>query len=177
MRLLAMIFVRIVSTLMALGLFAVSVLALIEIPAGWFGETTVFLPDNIVTQLQEARWDDRSVVSASVVLVLIGVLSIILGALSRPTLTVLSHAGPDCQLERPALEKSLTRDVSEIDGVDDVSVKVTRNRMGVDVTTRRHLDSSSVADRVRTQLTQRCASYGLKQKVSIDVQAPKEQTA
>jgi hypothetical protein len=159
-----------VSTLMALALFGAAVMTLIEIPAGWLGEATVFLPGDTVAQLREARWDDRPVVIVSVVLVLVGVLSILLGGLSRPTLTVLSHAGPDCQLERQALEKSLTRDVAEIDGVDDVSVKVTRNRMGVDVTTRRHLDSSSVAEHVRTQLTQRCASYGLKQQV-------KEQTA
>jgi len=143
---------RLLATLLAGALAAISAIIAIEIIIGYyFDRDPWLLPwDRWYRRSQELTWSDRSVV---ITFILIGVAGILLLALQlwrRPPLSLpLEDTTRDVHtdISRRSLEQALTRAALSVDGVSGAHVRSRRRRVTVHATTQRR-QPGDLRDRV-----------------------------
>jgi hypothetical protein len=145
---------RLFSTLLALALTALGVVAIVEVVAAWLGRGWYVLPADTTARLQHWRWNDRPVVLTIAAVGAIGLVAILIGVWRRDPLTVPIDAAHDVTFDRRALERSLRRRLEAIDGVNRAHVAVKRDRLLARVDTDRRYEPAELKERVETMLSE-----------------------
>jgi len=143
---------RLLATLLAGALAAISAIIAIEIIIGYyFDRDPWLLPwDRWYRRSQELTWSDRSVVITFILIGVAGMLLLALQLWRRPPLSLpLEDTTRDVHtdISRRSLEQALTRAALSVDGVSGAHVRSRRRRVTVHATTQRR-QPGDLRDRV-----------------------------
>ena len=172
MHLLAPVFTRVFSALLALALIASGIVVVVEVFAAWLGAGWTILPDDTAALFQRWEWNDRPVVVTLVIVAVAGLLALLIGLSQRPPLTVPIEGQPDVSYERHALEQSIRRDVERLDGVTKARVRVARGRLVTRVDTNRRLQPDDVKSRVDGRLHEITTARRISLRPDVRLRAP-----
>ena len=169
MRVLVPLFVRLLSTLLALGLVAVGVVAIVEIVSAWLGTGWVILPDDTADRLARTEWDEQVSVLVFGGLGLVGLLAVAGSLWRRPPLTVSLDSEDDIVVERYSLERSLRRQLEALDGVTGARVRVTGRRLFARVACNRALPPDDIETAATDVLASVVSRYRLPLRPQLNV--------
>lgn len=172
MHLLAPVFTRVFSALLALALIAAGVVVVVEVVAAWLGAGWTILPDDTAALFQRWQWDDRPVVVTLAIVAAVGLLALLIGLARRRPLTVPIDGQPDVSFERHALEQTIRRELERLDGVTKARVHVARDRLVARVDTNRRLQPDEVKSRVDDRLRAVTTARRISLRPDIRLRAP-----
>jgi hypothetical protein len=172
MRIIAPLFTRLLSALLALALVAAGVILLTEIVAAWLGVGWTILPDDTAAKLQTWHWDSRPVVTTIIIVGLIGLAALVVGLWRQAPLIVPIGDGHEVTFERHALEGSIRRQIQHIDGVTKARIRSTKDKVRVRVDTNRTSQPQLVRGEVEARVNETLQAQHLTLAPEVQVRNP-----
>lgn len=160
------------STIAALVLLAVGVLAAVHVVSALFGRPIRLVPyEAVLGWARTTTWDGSTTLAAASVLMLLGALLLLLAAVpGRGHLLALRTADPDLVvgMSRHALARRLRHVAGAVDGVRRARVRVSGQRAKVRAWTDLR-DTTTVSGRVRAAVDQELARLSPVHRMSVSV--------
>lgn len=144
---------RAVALVAALALATAAVLAGIEIMALVLGNPPLIIPRSSWDRgLRGSQWGSSGLALASGIVAGVGVALILLQIIRRRPVRLALRSRPQQRVwvSRQGLARRLTHDVSELDGIAESKVRVSRNRVRTKVVVAPGADRAAAPARVRT---------------------------
>lgn len=167
MRLIIPVLTRVLSALASLALICVGSLVVVEVVAAALEADPVLLPSDYADRAAGLAWDDRSVVTALAAIAGVGVVALLVGVWRRAPLTIPVEGRSGVAIERRGLEGSLSRRLTDLDGVSGARVRAGRRRLRVRVDSRRRVAPEGAHEAVRAVLDRELADQRLDLRPSV----------
>lgn len=167
MRLIIPVLTRVLSALASLALIAAGSVAVVEVVAAALDAGPVLLPGDFAARAEGWLWDDRSVVVALVAAGALGAVMVLTGVWRRAPLTIPVQGRAGVAIERRALEGSLSRRLTNLDGVSGARVRAGRRRLRVRIDSRRQVAPEQVREAVRASLDRELDDQHLELRPSV----------
>lgn len=161
---------RVLALLVCLGLLALCVLVVGEVlVAATDNGQWVLAHDDLSSWLRNHRWNDSSVVVASVGAGVVGLILLVLELRRRRPGQILLAPRTDgvtTSVTRGSLEAAARRAALDVDGVTRVRSRANRRRLTLAATSRRQ-EPEGLDDALRTQVTERIDRLGLARPLKV----------
>jgi len=127
------------------------------------------LPPDYADRAAGWAWDDRSVVAVLIATAAVGGFVTLAGMWHRAPMTIPVHGRQGVAIERRGLEGSLSRRLTNLDGVSGARVRAGRRRLRVRIDSRRRVEPQQVRESVRASLDRELAEQHLELRPSVRV--------
>jgi len=168
---------RLIAAVLALGLIAAGLLIVVEIILAALRLAPLVVPyESWLDSARGSSYGDRSVITAAIVLVALGLVLIALQLFRRPLSYSLlpKHDGAEAEIDRRSLEQVSARAAREVDGVQKVRCRATPSKLAVSATTGRD-ETIGLDSRVRAAVENRLLALQPSKKltVAVKLQSPR----
>lgn len=163
---------RLLATVLAFGLIAASLLAVVEVGFAALGLAPWVVPyESWLATARSSAYGDRPVLSVAILLVAVGLILLVLQLLPRRPLRLPllpKHDGVEPRIERKSLELAAARAAREVDGVEKASCRATSGRLVVNVVSGRE-EAVGLDGKIRAAVEERITALEPAQPLTVGV--------
>jgi Family of unknown function (DUF6286) len=160
---------RLFSALFALALLSAAIVTLLEISAGWVGNNTVVLPHNIAQQLRNHAWDSNASVLATIGFAVLGIIALFVAMRGTRPLTLPCRFAGDTHVERRSLERTITRQLEALDGIQQARVRITNKRLDAMVVSHRQYERDTLSNVAQAHISTWIERYGISPTIHVSL--------